>query len=345
MTKKEKPILLHLGDDILWNHELYEQLKDKFDIVRSYRMNRDEFMRALKSKRFGDFCAMYRPFWNTGGEMGSWDADLISLLPSSCQIFASAGAGFDWVDTKSLAERGIIYCNSAPACTESVADAAIWLILSTYRRFTWSSLAARSLDVAKFQDAHQNIAGQTHNPNGSRLGIIGLGRIGYRIAQKAHVAFEMKILYNDIRRMPEEIERAVGAQYFEELDDMLAEADCVVIATPFVGDSLMNAERFEKMKYGSRLVNIARGKLVNEQALVEALNSGRISAAGLDVHYDEPHVNPRFAAMQNVELLCHTAGASVESHMGFERLGMENILQYFESGKALTPVNLQWLPQ
>ncbi|EKG13183.1 hypothetical protein MPH_09655 [Macrophomina phaseolina MS6] len=338
-----KPIVLHLGDDIKWNHELYKQLQDKFDIRRSYSMGRAEFKQALKDKKFGDFVAMYRPFWNTGGEMGNWDDELISLLPSSCKIYASAGAGFDWVDTKRLAQSGIIYCNAAAACTESVADAAIWLILSTFRKFTWSALSARSLDPERFKDANRNIAAITHNPNGYSLGIIGLGKIGYRIAQKAHGAFDMKILYNDIRRLPQDVEQAVDAKYYPKLEDMLAVADAVLVATPFGGDKILDAKQFRAMKKGARLINIARGKLIDEDALVQALESGHLEAAGLDVHYDEPHVNPKLGKMENVEVLSHTAGASVESHIGFERLGIENILSFFQTGKAVTPVNLHFL--
>jgi hypothetical protein len=102
-----KPIVLHLGDDIRWNHELYAKFQDAFEIRRSYSMNREEFKRALKERTFGDFFAIYRPFWNTGGEMGNWDEELISLLPASCRVYASAGAGFDWVDTAALAKRGM----------------------------------------------------------------------------------------------------------------------------------------------------------------------------------------------------------------------------------------------
>lgn len=334
-----KPILLHLGDDIKWNNDLYRQLSSKFDIRRSYSMSRPEFKAALQSKQFGDFSAMYRPFWNTGGEMGNWDDELISLLPKSCKIYASAGAGFDWVDTVRLAQSGIIYCNAAAACTESVADAAIWLILSSFRLFSWSSQAARSGDVAKFKDAQSNIAAVTHNPSGSSLGIIGLGKIGYSIAEKASQSFGMKILYNDIRRLPTGLEDKVGAKFFAKLDDMLAVADCVLVATPFGGSKVVNANNISTMKQGSRLVNIARGKLIDEDAMVAALKSGQLSAVGLDVHYDEPVVNAELRGMRNAELLSHTAGASVESHIGFERLGMENILGFFETGKALTAVN------
>lgn len=106
-----KPIVLQLGDDIRWNHELYAKFKDQFEIRRSYSMSRPEFIRALKEKKFGDFTAMYRPFWNTGGEMGNWDEELISLLPDSCKVYASAGAGFDWVDTACLAKKGKLQFN------------------------------------------------------------------------------------------------------------------------------------------------------------------------------------------------------------------------------------------
>src|SRR5205814_5634016 len=95
-----------------------------------------------------------------------------------------------------LKKIGIIYCNSAAACTEAVADTAIWLILSTFRKFSWSVIAARSGDPNRFLDAHRNIAVASNNPNGFSLGIIGLGNIGYRVAQKATTALQMKILYN-----------------------------------------------------------------------------------------------------------------------------------------------------
>jgi lactate dehydrogenase-like 2-hydroxyacid dehydrogenase len=236
-----------------------------------------------------------------------------------------------------------VYCNAAAACTESVADASIYLILSTFRRFSWSALAARSLDADKFTDANRNIAAITHNPNGHTLGIVGLGRIGYRLAQKAHQSFDMKILYTDIRRLPTEVEKSVDAQFFEDLNEMLSVSDCVVLATPFTGEKVLNASNFAAMKKGSRFVNIARGKLIDEDALVTELQNGNIFAAGLDVHYNEPNVNPKLAEMTNVELLCHNAGASVESHVGFERIGMENILTFFKTGQALTAVNMHWM--
>ncbi|KAF2119544.1 D-mandelate dehydrogenase-like protein [Lophiotrema nucula] len=341
-SHEPKPVILHLGDDIRWNYELYKELGERYHIERSFSVGREDFKKALREKQWGDFVAMYRPFWNTGGEMGNWDPELIELLPKSCKIYASAGAGFDWVDTKTMAEHGIVYCNSAPSCTESVADAAIVLIISTFRAIPWSFLAARSGDPDKFRDANQNIAAVTHNPNGHVLGIVGLGKIGYRIAQKATAAFEMKVWYHDVVRF-EEREKSVGAKWCENLDELLSGSDCVLLATPFSGAVLLGPKEFKLFKHGTRLVNIARGKLIDEEALVGAMEDGTVSAAGLDVHANEPYVNEKLAKRENVMVLSHTAGASVESHIGFERLGMENLISFLDGKGAITPVNLQWL--
>ena len=267
------------------------------------------------------------------------------LLPQSCKIYASCAAGYDWVDIQRLANRGIVYCNAAAACTESVADAAIYLIISTFRHFSESALAARSCNPDRFREAQFGIGNRTVNPRGHTLGIIGLGRIGQRIAQKARLMFPMDIIYNDIRRLPDDVEGETDAKFHENVDDLLAIADCIVVATPFGGNKVLDADKISKMKQGSRLVNIARGKLIDEAALVKALESGQIQSAGLDVHFDEPNVNLKLAAMENVEVLCHNAGTSLDSDRGFETIGMENILSFWETGQADTPVNLHLFKQ
>ncbi|KAJ5934543.1 D-isomer specific 2-hydroxyacid dehydrogenase NAD-binding [Penicillium verhagenii] len=326
-----KPIVLHLGDDIRWNHDQYAKFKDQFEIKRSYSMSRPEFIRALKERQFGDFVAMYRPFWNTGGEMGNWDEELISLLPDSCKIFASAGAGFDWVNTAALAKKGVVYCNAAAACTESVADAAIWLIISAFRLFSWSAMAARAVDADQFVDANRNLAMVSHNPKGNTLGIIGFGQIGRRTAEKAYKALDMKILYHDIVQMPKQLEQVSNATFHKSMDTLLAESDCRRDPTECISAG--------KDEAWIPACQHRPGKLLDEAALVDALKSGHITSAGLDVHFNEPHVNPELAAMRNVEILSHNAGASVDAHIGFERLGMENIVSFQQSGKAVTPVN------
>jgi lactate dehydrogenase-like 2-hydroxyacid dehydrogenase len=214
------------------------------------------------------------------------------------------------------------------------------MVLGAFRGFTRSSLAARSLDPAKFQDVTSTLPGVTHNPAGHVLGIVGLGRIGALIAEKARAAFGMKIIYHDVMRAPAAIESSVGAVFRESFEALLGESDCVVLTVPYTGKVVMDAAHFRAMKVGGRFVNVARGKLVDEAGLVAALRSGHLSAAGLDVHADEPHVNPELAGMPNVEVHCHTAGGSVESHIGFERLGMENIIAYFKTGTPVSPVNM-----
>lgn len=108
MAPGSKPVVLHIGDPVKWNKDYYAKFSEDFTVVRPSleERQRDEFIKGLREKRWGDFAAIFRPFWNTGGEMGRWDEELIPLIPASCKIFASAGAGFDWADVNLLAARG-----------------------------------------------------------------------------------------------------------------------------------------------------------------------------------------------------------------------------------------------
>lgn len=273
--------------------------------------------------------------------MGRWDSELIPLLPPSLKVYASAGAGYDWADVDIMAKRGILYCNGASASSEAVADMAIYHIISVFRNLQWSNMAARTLDTERFLDAHRNQPVGAHNPAGHVLGVIGLGNIGYKIATKAYRAFGMKIIYNDLFPKTAEQEAALGgARRIENLDELLGEADCVVVATPGTeGKALLDADKISKMKKGSRLVNIARGTLIDENALADALESGHVYAVGLDVHQNEPHVNPRLARNRNATLTCHNAGGAFETTSGFEALAMKNVMAVLSGEQPLTPVN------
>ncbi|KAF1849450.1 uncharacterized protein K460DRAFT_394277 [Cucurbitaria berberidis CBS 394.84] len=341
----QKYTVLHIGDDIKYNPDLYKAFSQKFDIIQPTleERQRENFIQALKEKRWGSFHAVFRPFWNSGGEMGRWDQELVPHLPPTCKIFASAGAGYDWADIPTLSAHGITYCNGARASSEAVADMAIWHILSVFRNLIWSAEAAKSGSVSQWQEAHKHQQDTAYNPRGRKLGIIGLGNIGYTIAEKAWRGFGMKVLYHDIVKKSEELESAVQGTFYPDLDAMLAESDCVILATPFFGETLITADRLHKFKRGSRFVNIARGSLVDEDALVAALKEGWIFAAGLDVHANEPHVHPEFTKMRNVTLTCHNAGGAWDTASGFESLAMENIEAFLVEGKALTPVNAHLL--
>ncbi|KAK0720217.1 hypothetical protein B0H67DRAFT_179685 [Lasiosphaeris hirsuta] len=367
-----RPIVLHIGDPIKYNLGTYAEFSQAFEVIRPSVAERERtaFIKALKERRWGEFSAIFRPFWGTGGEMGRWDAELIDLLPDSARIFASAGAGFDWADTKLLGEKGIIYCNSGLAAAEAVADFAVAMIISTFRQLPWCMGAATlpylaptssnttetdALARLVFQACHAQATAASHNPRGHVLGLIGFGNIGQQIAAKlGHAAFGMKIAYYDVIRKPPTVEAELGAVFHETLDGLLAASDCAVLCTPASADGkpLITAETLRAVRPGTRFVNIARGSLVDEEALADALESGVVGSAALDVHAEEPSVHSRLARMAGLDgarpgrvmLSCHNAGGTVETHIGFEELSMRNIMAVLRGKDAITPVNLHFLP-
>lgn len=278
--------------------------------------------------------------------MGRWDEELIPLLPPSVRIFASAGAGFNWADVDLLGEHGVWYANGAGASDEAVSDTCIYMILSVFRNFTRAQLAARTTDPAQFSAAHNTLATISHNPHGHVLGIVGFGRISKKLAYKARIALGMKIHYFDIVRASPEEEESLDATFHESLDDLFSVSDCVSLHTPLNKRTrdLINSDNIFRMKPGSRLINTARGPVVEEQALIDALRSGHLSAAGLDVHYHEPQVSPELAKMDNVTLTTHIGGGALETRIDFELLAMRNIMQVVGPNgeyarEPLTPVN------
>ncbi|EFX00041.1 2-hydroxyacid dehydrogenase [Grosmannia clavigera kw1407] len=361
-SPRPKPRVLHIGDPVCYNVDTYIAFSEQFDVIRPSAQERErpEFMRALRSGRWGDFCAIFRPFWGSGGEMGCWDAELIALLPNSCRIFASAGAGFDWADTKALGQRGIIYCNSGLAAAEAVADFAVAMVISTFRHLSWCMNAATSPALSPeeakqgFQHCHTFATGVSHNLRNHVLGLVGLGNIGQNIAAKLGCsAFGMKIHYFDTTRKQADIEKELGATFHDTLEGLLAASDCVVICTPASPDGkpLMTKERFSLMKPHSRFVNVARGSLVDEEALADAIESGGLHSAAIDVHSAEPCIHPRLLqlarlttsgsmAPPSIMLTCHNAGGTVETHIGFEELSMRNIMAVIKGDGPVTPVNM-----
>ena len=336
-----KHIILHLGDPVNYNTTLYQQLESKYNIIRPSleERGRTEFIKALKDQQWGNFSAIMRPHFSTGGEIGRLDGELVPLLPSSLRVYASAGAGYDWADIDVMAQHDILYCNGAGAPSEAVADMALWYIISVFRNLTWSATAAKSLDPKKFHEAHEHVPETSSNPRGRVLGVIGLGGIGLKIAKKAYAALGMSIRYYDIARKPKDQEESVDAQFCSTIDELIGTSDCIVLAIPLAGEKIITADLLSKFKTGSRFVNIARGPLVDEEALADALESGQLSAAGLDVHVDEPNVSKRLAQMRNVAMTCHNGGGAVETRMDFERLAMENVDRVLSGKAPLTPVN------
>lgn len=278
--------------------------------------------------------------------MGQWDAELIPLLPPSVRIFASAGAGFNWADVDLLGTHKIWYANGAGASDEAVSDTALYMILSVFRNFTRSQLAARTADVDTFNATHKLIATISRNPRNHVLGIVGFGNISKKLAYKARTALGMKIHYFDIVRAPSHEEEPLEATYHSSLDELLKISDCISLHTPLNKHTqdLIGSKELALMKPGSRIVNTARGQVLNEDALVEALKSGHISAAALDVHYHEPQVSRELAGMENVTLTTHIGGGALETRINVELNAMKNIIAVVDDdgnlkGEPITPVN------
>lgn len=227
---------------------------------------------------------------------------------------------------------------------------------------TLSLLASSSSDASEkdanareaFQACHAQATAASHNPRGHVLGLVGFGNIGQQIAAKmGNAAFGMKIAYFDVVRKSPAVERELGAVFCDTLSALMTASDCVVLCTPASPDGkpLITAETLASLRPGTRFVNIARGSLVDEDALADAVESGLVSAAALDVHADEPRVHSRLVKLASIDvenpgrvmLTCHNAGGTVETHIGFEELSMRNILAVLRGKDAITPVNLHFL--
>ena len=274
------------------------------------------------------------------GEWGGWE-----IGRRSCARFHSLYKERSTINISGLLLMriecaGILYCNGAGASTESVADMALYHIISVFRQMTRSSLAARSNIISEYQDAHRRVAYESHNPKDHTLGIVGLGNIGSAIAKKVRNALDMRILYYDVQRKSREQEREAGATFFDDRDELFRQSDCLLLATP-AGPPVLTRRALALLPRGARVVNIARGSLVDEDALADALESGHVSAAGLDVHRKEPQVSKRLSEMQNVTLTSHTGGSSLETVKGFERLAMQNVDAVLNGEEPLTAVNKQ----
>ena len=219
------------------------------------------------------------------------------------------------------------------------------MIVSTFRVLPYCIGSALSGSPTAFQDCHEKAIAESRNLNGQVLGLLGLGNIGQAIAKRMGLGFGMKIHYYDVVRKSAEVEGFLSATFHDAMDSLLAASDCVVLCTPAGDGALMTSENIAKMKQGARFVNVARGSLVDDEAVAEALETGRLHSVALDVHSTEPHINPRLLKLNKSKALltCHNAGGTVDSHIGFEELAMRNILAVLTGSKAITPVNMHFL--
>ncbi|MFZ6763998.1 MULTISPECIES: 2-hydroxyacid dehydrogenase [Acetobacterales] len=267
------------------------------------------------------------------GGTSKLDAAAIAQLPDHVRLIANSSVGYDHMDAAAAKARGILVTNTPDVLTDCTADLAFMLLLGACRRAHEYDALMRAGWRKKL--GLPDMLGV--KPSGKALGIVGMGRIGRAMAQRAR-GFGMTVLYHNRNRLPPELEQ--GARYFADLREMLPHCQILSLHLPGGAPSgtIMTRETFALLPRGAVFVNTARGSLVDEEALLEALTSGQLFAAGLDVFRSEPDYDTRFAELPNVLLAPHVASATIETRdaMGFRAL--DNIAAVTAGRAPIDPV-------
>jgi lactate dehydrogenase-like 2-hydroxyacid dehydrogenase len=260
-------------------------------------------------------------------------ADAIAALPATVRIGATSSVGHDHIDIPAARARGIAVTNTPGVLDECTADHAMMLMLAAARRGIEYDRIMRQ--GWRFRIGQGDLLGV--RVTGKRIGIVGMGRIGRAFAQRAR-GFDMKVLYHGRTQLPPDLEK--GAEYYASLHEMLPHCDFLSIHAPggAATDKLIDARAFALLPDGAVLVNVARGSLIDEDALLDALTSGKLFAAGLDVFRDEPDYDMRFAELENVVLSPHVGSASKETRDAMGYRALDNIAAVLAGRPAIDPL-------
>jgi glyoxylate reductase len=237
------------------------------------------------------------------------DADLIAAAPPRLKLIANYGAGVNHIDLAAAKAKGIMVTNTPGVFTDDTADLTMALILNVPRRLGEGHRLMRSGGWQGWSPT--GMLG--HRIGGKTLGIIGFGRIGEAVALRAK-AFGLNIIYNQRHRLPASVEEELGVGFEPDIDRLVSRADIISLHCPLTTetDKIINSERIALMKPDAYIINSSRGELIDEEALMDALESGRIAGAGLDVYTHEPAVDARLLTIPNVVLLPHLGSATFE---------------------------------
>jgi len=263
------------------------------------------------------------------------DAALLAECPQ-LKVVANMAVGFNNFDVPAMTAAGVQATNTPDVLTETTADFGFALLMATARRLTESEHFLRAGQWTKWR--YDMFAGA--EVHGSTLGIIGMGRIGQGIARRAAHGFGMSVTYHNRSRLSPDLEAQCKARYVTK-QELLQSADHVMLVVPYSAEShhTIGAAELAHMKPTATLINIARGGIVDDAALAQALKARRIAGAGLDVFEGEPQVHPELLKLQNVVLTPHIASATVKTRMAMAQLAADNLVAYLVRGQALTPLN------
>jgi lactate dehydrogenase-like 2-hydroxyacid dehydrogenase len=247
------------------------------------------------------------------------------------RLVANYGVGYDRIDIDAARREGVVVTNTPGVLTEDTADLALLLLLAAARR---AGEAERQLRAARW-DGWRPTHMLGTRVNGATLGIVGYGRIGAAVARRAHQGFGMRVLYVNPSAPDADTVTAASAERCESLDELLAQSDFVSLHAPAREGTrrMLDARRIALMRPGAILVNTARGDLVDEAALADALQRGALSAAGLDVFEREPSVSPRLLALENVVLLPHIGSATTASRVAMGDRVLANLDAFFRGAE------------
>ena len=255
-------------------------------------------------------------------------AEVLSVEPLRAKLLGNFGVGFNHIDINAARARGITVTNTPDVLTNCTADIAMLLMLSAARRGGEGERLVRAGQWTGWHPTHllgTKITGKT-------LGLVGFGRIARAMATKAHFGFGMPIVFFDPYPPPQDVIVHYGAKQVDRVEDVLREADFVALHCPGSPENrhLINAERLALMKPTAILINTARGDVVDNEALIQALKSKTIAAAGLDVFEGEPNLNKGFLELDNVVLLPHLGSATLETRIAMGDRVIENVVAFFK---------------
>jgi len=317
MTASTKPEIVQTGPLMAY---AADQLKARFTVHELWKAaDRVALLREVSGRVRGVAA---------GGGHNRVDGALFDALPK-LEVISSFGVGYDHVDAAEAGKRGLVVTNTPDVLTDEVADLALGLLIATVRQLP---------QVDRYLREGQWLKGNyplTTSLRGRKVGIVGLGRIGKAVAQRVE-AFGLPVVYHGRSRQPD-----VSYPYYPSLVDMAADVDTLISVAPGGASThhIINAEVLKALGPNGILVNVGRGTVVDEQALIKALKDRTILSAGLDVFEDEPRVPAELIAIEHAVLLPHVGSASVHTREAMGQLLVDNLVSWFDGKGPLTPVS------
>ena len=304
-----------------WPEAAEAKAKELFDAVINkddHKMSIEELKEAMRNA--DALCPTVSDF--------QIDSEILNVKNRNCKIVANFGVGFNNIDTEAAKKAGVIVTNTPDVLTDCTADIAMVLLLSVARRIGEGERLVRNKEWSGWCPTHMLSTKVT----GKKLGFIGFGRIAQAVAQKAHFGFGMEISFYDPYPPLDEIIKKFSAKKFDTLEEVLRDSDFITLHCPGGGSNtnLMNKDRFALMKESAFLINTARGDVVDEAALVQALKDDVIAGAGLDVYAKEPTVTEELLSMNNVVLIPHLGSATTETRVAMGLRSLANVKAFFD---------------